>query len=89
MDEIAEVIKPTISFDEHELPALKKWKVDGKYVLILHVTQISSERNTFLEGKPLVARFEIDSVAELDPLETSPEDHMNMKVKVLEGKELP
>ena len=81
-------MKPTISFDEHQLPVLKKWKVDGKYVLILHVTQISTERNTFLEEAPLTARFEIDSVAELDPLKTSPEEHINMKVKVLEGKEL-
>ncbi len=54
-----------ISFDSDELPQIKNWDVDGKYVLHLHVTQVSKSKGDYFESgdsKKMSARFKVTSV---------------------------
>lgn len=57
-----------ISFDSDELPQVKNWDVDGKYVLHLHVTQVSKSKgesfysSSEANSKKISARFKVTSV---------------------------
>lgn len=54
--------KPTISLNEKELPEIKKWKVGGKYRIMLDVEQVSAEKGDSWgesDSKRLNARFKV------------------------------
>lgn len=54
--------KPTLSLDQHDLPAIKNWKVGSKYRVMLTVEQISSEKGNEWDdsdSKEMRARFKV------------------------------
>jgi hypothetical protein len=50
---------PSISFDEKQLPEIRKWEVGQTYEIGLKVKQVSLSEE---DGSPLNARFEIHGV---------------------------
>lgn len=52
--------KPSIRLTQKELPAIKDWKVGGKYTITLKVEQTSAEKDDdYGDEKGLCARFKI------------------------------
>lgn len=59
--------KPSITFDVHELPQIKKWKVGGKYCLIIDVEQVSISKDDYdSDDGQLSARFKVLKVKEVN-----------------------
>lgn len=56
--------QPTVSLDETALPAIKNWKVGGKYKLVLEVEQTSLSKDTFDNENEMRANFKILNVKE-------------------------
>ena len=59
---------PTLSLNEDDLPDIKDWKVGGKYTITLKVEQVSSSKDSSLDGpsggsKKLEARFHVLSAS--------------------------
>lgn len=74
----------TIMLTEDDLPAIKKWKVDGKYKIELSIKQISSNRSIYGDKK-LTATFAVTKVKDLsDPMSRSSEDHRKEVAKAME-----
>ncbi len=66
MSDIKEVMtrvarpKPSIRLTQKDLPAIKDWKVGGKYTIVLEVEQTSAEKgDEYSDDKGLSARFKI------------------------------
>lgn len=57
-------IMPSFTLTEQDLPVIKNWKVGKKYTLSVEVEQVSMEKDEYMMGKPLMARFRIVEVKE-------------------------
>lgn len=55
---------PSFSLSQEDLPAIKKWTVGKKYTLEIEVEQVSMEKDEYMPGKPMMARFRIVKVKE-------------------------
>ncbi len=76
----------TISLSEKDLPAIKKWKVDGVYTVELTIKQTASRRSMYSKDKMLTADFEIKKVKDVtakDPLDMDHKEYGLEKVKAL------
>lgn len=57
--------QPTLSLDEKDLPAIKNWKVGGRYRITIDVEQVSAEKGDSWnspdddDSKKLSARFKV------------------------------
>lgn len=49
---------PNLSLDEEDLPEIKKWKVGGKYRILLDVEQVSMSKD-HLDNNEIRASFNI------------------------------
>jgi len=61
--------QPTLSLDEKDLPAIKNWKVGGKYRITIDVEQVSAEKGDSWnddDSKKLSARFKVLKATEHD-----------------------
>lgn len=56
--------KPTIRLSEKDLPAIKNWKVGGKYCLVLDVEEVEATKNDYEPGYS--ARFRVTKVRQED-----------------------
>lgn len=60
---------PTLSLDEKDLPAIKNWKVGGKYRITIDVEQVSATKGDDWDdddSKKLSARFKVLKAIEHD-----------------------
>lgn len=53
---------PSISLTAKELPAIKGWKIGGKYTLEIEVEQVASAKNEYSTNKTVNATFRIKKV---------------------------
>jgi len=58
-------MRPHLNLSAKDFPALKNWKVGGKYKLELDVEQISMQKDEWMEGEPLSASFRINKIEDV------------------------
>ena len=54
--------KPSLSLSQKDLPAIKNWKVGGKYNISLSVEEVSMSKDDYEPG--MNARFKINKAKE-------------------------
>ncbi len=56
---------PSFTLEQNDLPAIKNWRVGGKYRLEVEVEMVRLSKNEYREGEPISARFKLKKLKDL------------------------